>query len=67
MLNLMEVKVIFRNKKNKFLNAVTASKSGTFQLVLEWIWKGTNLKKKKKRMDKGREGQGFITSSSETA
>lgn len=49
MLNLMEVKVIFRNKKNKFLNAVTASKSGTFQLVLEWIWKGTNLKKKKKR------------------
>lgn len=67
----MEVKVIFRNKKNKFLNAVTASKSGTFQLVLEWIWKGTNLKKKEKKerlgMDKGREGQGFITSSSETA
>lgn len=23
-------------------------KSGTIQLVLEWIWKGTNLQKKKK-------------------
>lgn len=29
-----------------FINAVTASKSGTSQLVLEWSWKGTNLKKK---------------------
>lgn len=44
-----------KSRKNKFVNAVTASKSGTFQLVLKWIWKGTNLKRL--GMDKGREGQ----------
>ncbi len=43
----MEKKVIFRNHENKVQNAVTASKSGTFQLVLDGSERVQTKKKNK--------------------